>query len=79
MAIDLGEGDGSGGSQVGLFGKLLGAGERPMTDDSLSATSHSNQAATKPFSRLASRDEGSPLPGFGAGGLPGGILGGDDD
>jgi len=44
-----------------------------------------------PFSRLASRvfaaapqrggsrDEGSLLPGFGAGGLLGGILGGDDD
>ena len=29
--------------------------------------------------RGGSRDEGSLLPGFGAGGLLGGVLGGDDD
>ena len=35
--------------------------------------------ATARLRRGGSRGEGSVLPGFGAGGLLGGILGGDDD
>jgi uncharacterized protein (TIGR00266 family) len=58
IAMDAVFGDGSGGSQGGLFGKLLGAGKRLLTGESLFTTVYTNQAATK--QRVAF---GAPYPG----------------
>ena len=51
-------GDGSGGNQGGLFGKLLGAGKRLLTGESLFTTIYTNQAGGK--QRVAF---GAPYPG----------------
>jgi uncharacterized protein (TIGR00266 family) len=51
-------GDGSGGNQGGLFGKLLGAGKRLLTGESLFTTIYTNQATGK--QRVAF---GAPYPG----------------
>jgi uncharacterized protein (TIGR00266 family) len=40
-------GDGSGANQGGLFGKLLGAGKRLLTGESLFTTIYTNQGSTK--------------------------------
>ncbi|HSW23346.1 MAG TPA: AIM24 family protein, partial [Burkholderiaceae bacterium] len=47
IAMDAVFGDGSGGNQGGLFGKLLGAGKRLLTGESLFTTVYTNQAAAK--------------------------------
>jgi len=51
-------GDGSGGNQGGIFGKLLGAGKRLLTGESLFTTIYTNQAGGK--QRVAF---GAPYPG----------------
>ena len=58
IAMDAVFGDGSGGNQGGLFGKLLGAGKRLLTGESLFTTVYTNQAAAK--QRVAF---GAPYPG----------------
>ena len=58
IAMDAVFGDGSGGNQGGLFGKLLGAGKRLLTGESLFTTIYTNQAAGK--QRVAF---GAPYPG----------------
>ena len=58
ISMDAVFGDGSGGNQGGLFGKLLGAGKRLLTGESLFTTIYTNQAGGKqrvPF--------GAPYPG----------------
>jgi len=58
ISMDAVFGDGSGGNQGGLFGKLLGAGKRLLTGESLFTTIYSNQVSTK--QRVAF---GAPYPG----------------
>ncbi|HEU5293172.1 MAG TPA: AIM24 family protein, partial [Burkholderiaceae bacterium] len=58
IAMDAVFGDGSGGNQGGLFGKLLGAGKRLLTGESLFTTVYTNQARAK--QRVAF---GAPYPG----------------
>jgi uncharacterized protein (TIGR00266 family) len=58
ISMDAVFGDGSGGNQGGLFGKLLGAGKRLLTGESLFTTVYTNQAAAK--QRVAF---GAPYPG----------------
>ena len=117
ILMDAVLGDGSSSAGGGLFGKLLGAGKRLVTGESLFTTVNFDiQYVGKiktalfggeglsfakvtgpgtvwlqslPFSRLASRvfaaapqrggsrEEGSLLGGFAAGGLLGSVLGGD--
>ena len=48
-------GDGSGGSGGGLFGKLLGAGKRLVTGESLFTTVYTNQAAGQAARRVRAR------------------------
>jgi len=47
IAMDTVFGDGSGGGGGGLFGKLLSAGKRLVTGESLFTTVYTNQASTK--------------------------------
>ena len=58
ISMDAVFGDGSGGNQGGLFGKLLGAGKRLLTGESLFTTIYTNQVNTK--QRVAF---GAPYPG----------------
>ena len=58
ISMDAVFGDGSGGNQGGLFGKLLGAGKRLLTGESLFTTIYTNQASGK--QRVAF---GAPYPG----------------
>ena len=58
ISMDAVFGDGSGGNQGGLFGKLLGAGKRLLTGESLFTTIYTNQTASK--QRVAF---GAPYPG----------------
>jgi uncharacterized protein (TIGR00266 family) len=58
IAMEAVFGDGSGGNQGGLFGKLLGAGKRLLTGESLFTTIYTNQAGSK--QRVAF---GAPYPG----------------
>jgi uncharacterized protein (TIGR00266 family) len=58
ISMDAVFGDGSGGNQGGLFGKLLGAGTRLLTGESLFTTIYTNQASGK--QRVAF---GAPYPG----------------
>src|SRR5690606_29866555 len=47
IGMDAVFGDGSGGGGGGLFGKLLGAGKRLLTGESLFTTVYTNQASGK--------------------------------
>ena len=47
IGMDSVFGDGSGAAQGGLFGKLLGAGKRLITGESLFTTVYENRAAVK--------------------------------
>ena len=47
IGMDTVFGDGSGGGGGGLFGKLLGAGKRLVTGESLFTTVYTNQARQK--------------------------------
>ena len=58
IGMDTVFGDGSGGGGGGLFGKLLGAGKRLVTGESLFTTVYTNQARQK--QRVAF---GAPYPG----------------
>jgi len=58
IAMDAVFGDASGGDQGGLFGKLLGAGKRLLTGESLFTTVYTNQTSSK--QRVAF---GAPYPG----------------
>jgi uncharacterized protein (TIGR00266 family) len=58
ITMDAVFGDGSGGNQGGLFGKLLGAGKRLLTGESLFTTIYTNQGPGK--KRVAF---GAPYPG----------------
>jgi uncharacterized protein (TIGR00266 family) len=58
IAMEAVFGDGSGANQGGLFGKLLGAGKRLLTGESLFTTVYTNQAQRK--QRVAF---GAPYPG----------------
>ena len=62
IAMDTVFGDGSGGSQGGLFGKLLGAGKRLLTGESLFTTVYTNQAAGKRRVAFAAPYPGKILP-----------------
>jgi uncharacterized protein (TIGR00266 family) len=58
ISMDAVFGDGSEGNQGGLFGKLLGAGKRLLTGESLFTTVYTNQTSSK--QRVAF---GAPYPG----------------
>jgi uncharacterized protein (TIGR00266 family) len=58
ISMDAVFGDGSSGNQGGLFGKLLGAGKRLLTGESLFTTIYTNQVSGK--QRVAF---GAPYPG----------------
>ncbi len=58
ISMDAVFGDGSAGNQGGLFGKLLGAGKRLLTGESLFTTIYTNQVSGK--QRVAF---GAPYPG----------------
>lgn len=55
-------GDGSGGERQGLFGKLLGAGKRVLTGESLFMTVFTNKSSQKRHVSFASPYPGSIIP-----------------
>ena len=62
IALDTVFGDGSGGGGGGLFGKLLGAGKRLITGESLFTTVYTNQARQKQKVAFAAPYPGKILP-----------------
>src|ERR1044071_9365354 len=62
IQMDTVFGDGSGGQSGGLFGKLLGAGKRLVTGESLFTTVYTNQASTKKRVAFAAPYPGKILP-----------------
>ena len=62
IEMDTVFGDGSGGSQGGLLGKLLGAGKRLVTGESLFTTVYSNGSARKLRVAFAAPYPGKILP-----------------
>ncbi len=62
IAMDAVFGDGSQGSGRGLFGKLLGAGKRLVTGESLFTTVYTNQSAAKLRVAFAAPYPGKILP-----------------
>ncbi|MES2227118.1 MAG: TIGR00266 family protein [Burkholderiaceae bacterium] len=62
IAMDTVFGDGSQGSGGGLFGKLLGAGKRLVTGESLFTTVYTNQSAAKLRVAFAAPYPGKILP-----------------
>ena len=62
IAMDTVFGDGSGGGGGGLIGKLLGAGKRLITGESLFTTVYTNQATTKQRVAFAAPYPGKILP-----------------
>ncbi|MFT3820969.1 MAG: TIGR00266 family protein [Rubrivivax sp.] len=62
IAMDTVFGDGSGGGGSGLFGKLLSAGKRLVTGESLFTTVYTNQAAGKLRVAFAAPYPGKILP-----------------
>ncbi len=62
ITMDTVFGDGSGGGGGGLFGKLLSAGKRLVTGESLFTTVYSNQAAGKQRVAFAAPYPGKILP-----------------
>ena len=62
ITMDTVFGDGSGKNQGGLFGKLLGAGKRLVTGESLFTTVYSNQASAKQRVAFAAPYPGKILP-----------------
>ena len=62
IAMDSVFGDGSGAQQGGLFGKLLGAGKRLITGESLFTTVYTNQSARKLRVGFAAPYPGKILP-----------------
>jgi uncharacterized protein (TIGR00266 family) len=62
ITMDTVFGDGSGGGGSGLFGKLLGAGKRLITGESLFITVYTNQARTKQRVAYAAPYPGKILP-----------------
>jgi uncharacterized protein (TIGR00266 family) len=62
VQMDTVFGDGSGGGGGGLFGKLLGAGKRLVTGESLFTTVYTNQGSTKQRVAFAAPYPGKILP-----------------
>jgi uncharacterized protein (TIGR00266 family) len=62
ITMDTVFGDGSGGGGGGLFGKLLGAGKRLITGESLFITVYTNQARAKQRVAFAAPYPGKILP-----------------
>ena len=62
IAMDTVFGDGSGGGGGGFFGKLLGAGKRLVTGESLFTTVYTNQATLKQRVAFAAPYPGKILP-----------------
>lgn len=62
ITLDTVFGDGSGGGGGGLFGKLLGAGKRLITGESLFTTVYTNQARQKQKVAFAAPYPGKILP-----------------
>ncbi|MBE7416419.1 MAG: TIGR00266 family protein [Ideonella sp.] len=62
IGMDAVFGDGSGGGGGGLFGKLLGAGKRLLTGESLFTTVYTNQASGKKRVAFAAPYPGKILP-----------------